>query len=271
MKFRKLVPLLAACLFLFACGNGAKDTADAEAQREEALAAERDAAGEKNTTNGEEDKDTADENADYDPEGDREKKEKELFESEDEKTRYAALEDASDYIALVELSTAANGEVGLEFVKNYKGALSTVELPAPKGLTPNREYIIFYRDEADGTVAPTHATNGFYRVDGSDDALLRYMEKKYAEVDDRLSDDEKTDKKDTKTDTKPSATTTNDTKKTTTTNDTKKTSNDTDNKKTAATKDSTATKTRTKANSTKTDAKTGDGQTKKKQTDLSKE
>lgn len=124
----------------------------------------------------------------YEPEKDKAAAEKALFESDNEDKRNAALEDASDYIALVELSTNANGQMELEFIKNYKGMLSTVELPVPKGMTPNQEYIIFYRDGADGVVGPVHPTYGYYAVDGSDDSLLRHMERTYGEIDEDEED-----------------------------------------------------------------------------------
>ena len=124
----------------------------------------------------------------YEPEKDKAAAEKALFESDNEDKRNAALEDASDYIALVELSTNANGQMELEFIKNYKGMLSTVELPVPKGMTPNQEYIIFYRDGADGVVGPVHPTYGYYTVDGSDDPLLRHMERTYGDLDEDEED-----------------------------------------------------------------------------------
>ena len=124
----------------------------------------------------------------YEPEKDKAAAEKALFESDNENKRNAALEDASDYIALVELSTNANGQMELEFIKNYKGMLSTVELPVPKGMTPNQEYIIFYRDGADGVVGPVHPTYGYYAVDGSDDPLLRHMERTYGDLDEDEED-----------------------------------------------------------------------------------
>ena len=124
----------------------------------------------------------------YEPEKDKAAAEKALFESDNEDKRNAALEDASDYIALVELSTNANGKMELDFIKNYKGMLSTVELPVPKGMTPNQEYIIFYRDGADGVVGPVHPTYGFYAVDGSDDPLLRHMERTYGDLDEDEED-----------------------------------------------------------------------------------
>ncbi|WP_068455559.1 hypothetical protein [Aedoeadaptatus pacaensis] len=124
----------------------------------------------------------------YEPEKDKAAAEKALFESDNEDKRNAALEDASDYIALVELSTNANGQMELEFIKNYKGMLSTVELPVPKGMTPNQEYIIFYRDGADGVVGPVHPTYGYYAVDGSDDPLLRHMERTYGDLDEDEED-----------------------------------------------------------------------------------
>lgn len=154
---------LALCLCLAGCGK-----------RSEAPKTDEKAAKAAATTN----KDEA-----YEPEKDKAAAEKALFESDNEDKRNAALEDASDYIALVELSTNANGKMELDFIKNYKGMLSTVELPVPKGMTPNQEYIIFYRDGADGVVGPVHPTYGFYAVDGSDDPLLRHMERTYGDLD----------------------------------------------------------------------------------------
>ncbi|WP_077074714.1 hypothetical protein [Aedoeadaptatus urinae] len=154
---------LALCLCLAGCGK------KSEAPKTDEKAAKAAA-----TTN----KDEA-----YEPEKDKVAAEKALFESDNEDKRNAALEDASDYIALVELSTNANGKMELDFIKNYKGMLSTVELPVPKGMTPNQEYIIFYRDGADGVVGPVHPTYGYYAVDGSDDPLLRHMERTYGDLD----------------------------------------------------------------------------------------
>ena len=132
----------------------------------------------------------------YTPEKDKAAAEKALFESEDEDKRNAALEAASDYIALVELTTNAKGQMELEFIKNYRGALSTVEIPVPKGMTPNQEYIIFYRDGADGVVGPVHPTYGYYAVDGSDDSLLRHMEMTYGDLEEEEDSDSVKSKKD---------------------------------------------------------------------------
>ena len=162
MKRNYTALALALCLCLAGCGK--KSEAPKKDEKPDKVAA---------TT-----KDEA-----YEPEKDKAAAEKALFESDNEDKRNAALEDASDYIALVELSTNANGQMELEFIKNYKGMLSTVELPVPKGMTPNQEYIIFYRDGADGVVGPVHPTYGYYAVDGSDDPLLRHMERTYGEVD----------------------------------------------------------------------------------------
>ncbi len=180
MKWFKLIPVLALAVALIGCGKGDKSASingDADSTM---------MAAQKN-------KNSADNNdGEYDPVGDREREEAKLFESDNSKTRYAALEDASDYISLVELSSDAGGGVSLKFIKNYKGALSTIELKTPKSLTPNQEYIVFYRDTPEGDVRPTHDTYAFYKVDGSDDELLRYFEKKY---DERYSaKDEKTSK-----------------------------------------------------------------------------
>ncbi len=168
MKRNYTALALALCLCLAGCGK--KSEAPKKEEKPDKVAA---------TTN----KDEA-----YEPEKDKAAAEKALFESDNEDKRNAALEDASDYIALVELSTNANGQMELEFIKNYKGMLSTVELPVPKGMTPNQEYIIFYRDGADGVVGPVHPTYGYYAVDGSDDPLLRHMERTYGDLDEDEED-----------------------------------------------------------------------------------
>lgn len=176
MKRNYTALALALCLCLAGCGK------KAEAPKEEEKAAKAVAT---------ESKDEA-----YTPEKDKAAEEKALFESDDEDKRNAALEAASDYIALVELTTNAKGQTELEFIKNYKGALSTVEIPIPKGMTPNQEYIIFYRDGADGIVGPVHATYGYYAVNGSDDSLLRHMERTYGDGDEEEDTDTVKSKKD---------------------------------------------------------------------------
>ncbi|WP_322627847.1 hypothetical protein [Aedoeadaptatus coxii] len=180
MKWFKLIPVLALAVALIGCGKGDKSASINGNADSTMMAAQKN-------------KNSADNNdGEYDPVGDREREEAKLFESDNSKTRYAALEDASDYISLVELSSDAGGGVSLKFIKNYKGALSTIELKTPKSLTPNQEYIVFYRDTPEGDIRPTHDTYAFYKVDGSDDELLRYFEKKY---DERYSPkDEKTSK-----------------------------------------------------------------------------
>lgn len=180
MKWFKLIPVLALAVALIGCGKGDKSASNNGDADSTMMAAQKN-------------KNSADNNdGEYDPVGDREREEAKLFESDNSKTRYAALEDASDYISLVELSSDAGGGVSLKFIKNYKGALSTIELKTPKSLTPNQEYIVFYRDTPEGDIRPTHDTYAFYKVDGSDDELLRYFEKKY---DERYSaKDEKTSK-----------------------------------------------------------------------------
>ena len=176
MKRNYTALALALCLSLAGCGK------KADAPKEEEKAAKAVAT---------ESKDEA-----YTPEKDKAAEEKALFESDDEDRRNAALEAASDYIALVELTTNAKGQTELEFIKNYKGALSTVEIPIPKGMTPNQEYIIFYRDGADGIVGPVHDTYGYYAVNGSDDSLLRHMEKTYGDADEEEDTDSVKSKKD---------------------------------------------------------------------------
>ena len=187
MKWFKLAPVLALAVALIGCGKEESNVTTNSNADSTMMAAQKN-------------KDTADNNeGEYDPIGDLEREETKLFESENSKTRYAALEEASDYISLVELSSDAGGGVSLKFIKNYKGALSTIELKTPKSLTPNQEYIVFYRDTAEGDVRPTHDTYGFYKVDGSDDELLRYFEKKYDDRD--TAKEEETSSKDKDKDT----------------------------------------------------------------------
>lgn len=168
MKRNYTALALALCLCLAGCGKKSEAPKDDEKPDKVTATTKKDEA--------------------YEPEKDKAAAEKALFESDNEDKRNAALEDASDYIALVELSTNANGQMELEFIKNYKGMLSTVELPVPKGMTPNQEYIIFYRDGADGVVGPVHPTYGYYAVDGSDDPLLRHMERTYGDLDEDEED-----------------------------------------------------------------------------------
>lgn len=96
MKRNYTALALALCLSLAGCGK------KAEAPKEEEKAAKAVAT---------ESKDEA-----YTPEKDKAAEEKALFESDDEDKRNAALEAASDYIALVELTTNAKGQTELEFI-----------------------------------------------------------------------------------------------------------------------------------------------------------
>ena len=187
MKWFKLAPVLALAVALIGCGKSESDVSTNGNADSTMMAAQKN----KNKAGNNE--------GEYDPVGDLAREENKLFESESSKTRYAALEEASDYISLVELSSDAGGGVSLKFIKNYKGALSTIELKTPKSLTPNQEYIVFYRDTAEGDVRPTHDTYAFYKVDGSDDDLLRYFEKKYDDRD--TAKEEETSSKDKDKDT----------------------------------------------------------------------
>ena len=188
MKWFKLAPALALAVVLIGCGKSEGDVSTNGNADSTMMAAQKNKDKAGNNNEGE-----------YDPVGDLAREEAKLFESENSKTRYAALEEASDYISLVELSSDAGGGVSLKFIKNYKGALSTIELKTPKSLTPNQEYIVFYRDTAEGDVRPTHDTYAFYKVDGSDDELLRYFEKKYDDRD--TAKEEETSSKDKDKDT----------------------------------------------------------------------
>ena len=75
----------------------------------------------------------------------------------------------SDYIARVRISTSTAEGMNTAFLKDYKGDLSQIVIELPKTLTPNKEYIVFYKDdERDGS---------FIEIQGDKDSNLIYIEK----------------------------------------------------------------------------------------------
>lgn len=83
----------------------------------------------------------------------------------------------SDYIARVRISTSTAEGMNTAFLKDYKGDLSQIVIELPKTLTPNKEYIVFYKDDENGEVSPTERDGSFIEIQGDKDSNLIYIEK----------------------------------------------------------------------------------------------
>lgn len=83
----------------------------------------------------------------------------------------------SDYIARVRISTSTAEGMNTSFLKDYKGDLSQIVIELPKTLTPNKEYIVFYKDDENGEVSPTERDGSFIEIQGDKDSNLIYIEK----------------------------------------------------------------------------------------------
>lgn len=106
--------------------------------------------------------------------------------NEEEETETLSLREkmsASDYIALVELSTTADNQMELRILNNYKGNLSNIEFEAPEGLSPSKQYVLFYHDGEDGNIEPTTEKDSIVEVSGSDDEILQSLQNTYGSKD----------------------------------------------------------------------------------------
>ncbi len=83
----------------------------------------------------------------------------------------------SDYIARVRISTSTAEGMNTAFLKDYKGDLSQIVIELPKTLTPNKEYIVFYKDDENGEISPTERDGSFIEIQGDKDSNLIYIEK----------------------------------------------------------------------------------------------
>ena len=88
----------------------------------------------------------------------------------------------SDYISRVKLTQLGDGQTELTILDNYKGSLSNIEFTEPKNLSTNKEYLIFYKDDADGNVVPT-SKDAVIEVASKNDTVLDYIERTYAKTD----------------------------------------------------------------------------------------
>lgn len=85
----------------------------------------------------------------------------------------------SDYISRIRISTSTAEGMSTAFLKDYKGDLSQIQVDIPKNLSPNKEYLIFYRDDEKGKVSPTDRDGAFIELQGDKDSNLIYIEKQF--------------------------------------------------------------------------------------------
>lgn len=88
----------------------------------------------------------------------------------------------SDYISRVKLTQLGDGQTELTILDNYKGSLSNIEFTEPKNLSTNKEYLIFYKDDADGNIVAT-SKDAVIEVASKNDTVLDYIERTYAKTD----------------------------------------------------------------------------------------
>ena len=85
----------------------------------------------------------------------------------------------SDYISRIRISTSTAEGMSTAFLRDYKGDLSQIQVDIPKNLSPNKEYLIFYRDDEKGEVSPTDREGSFIELQGDKDSNLIYIEKQF--------------------------------------------------------------------------------------------
>lgn len=85
----------------------------------------------------------------------------------------------SDYISRIRISTSTAEGMSTAFLKDYKGDLSQIQVDIPKNLSPNKEYLIFYKDDEKGEVSPTDRDGAFIELQGEKDSNLIFIEKQF--------------------------------------------------------------------------------------------
>ena len=95
------------------------------------------------------------------------------------KEKLKNLMDNSDYISRIKIQVDSNNNISTNFIEDYKGDLSNVDITLPKSLTPGKEYIIFYSDSDDGKIKAVDSTDSYIEITGSDDGNLNYIEAHY--------------------------------------------------------------------------------------------
>lgn len=107
----------------------------------------------------------------------KEASEEDLTTSNFDKENVDQLIKNSDYISRIRVSTSTAEGTNTSFLKDYKGDLSQIEVSIPKTLSPNMEYIVFYKDDERGEVSPTERDGSFIEIQGDKDSNLIYIEK----------------------------------------------------------------------------------------------
>ena len=109
----------------------------------------------------------------------KEASEEEITTSNFDKEAVNELIKNSDYISRVRISTSTAEGMNTSFLKDYKGDLSQIEVSLPKTLTPNKEYIVFFKDDDKGEVSPTERDGAFIELQVDKDSNLIYIEKQF--------------------------------------------------------------------------------------------
>lgn len=123
---------------------------------------------------------SSDEEPIFDEDEDTEKEDKEKTTSvKVDKELLNDLMTGSDYITRVKIQVDAENKTIVNFIEDYKGDLSNVEITLPKTLTAGKEYLVFYKDGSDGLITPTDTEESFIEIQDSDDGNLKYIESNY--------------------------------------------------------------------------------------------
>lgn len=182
---KKLLPAIALSLALLLAGcSGTNQNTDANEESKENTvntvseenADMTDGETEDNSTDGEKTEDGDEENEVSDTD-------KEI--TKDELYNMMA---SSDYIGRVKLTRLGDNDTELKVLENYKGSLSNIEFPVPKGLKTDREYLLFYKDDEEGNITPTNGNRSFIEVAPTNDTVLDYVEEIYDKKEEDNSD-----------------------------------------------------------------------------------
>ncbi len=85
----------------------------------------------------------------------------------------------SNYISRVRIQNSSTNGLESNFLTDYVGDLSNVEIELPKSLIPNKEYIIFYKDGDNGKIEPTRGNDSFIEIKDENDSNLIYLNEKF--------------------------------------------------------------------------------------------
>lgn len=82
----------------------------------------------------------------------------------------------SDYI--IHLNMTQTGSSGREFtiINEYKGSFQNIEIPNIENIEPNKDYLVFMKDDTDGSIVLTDGPQSLIDFDESDDILEKLDE-----------------------------------------------------------------------------------------------